>query len=280
LWNNIWEPFSSFSDRAARDIIIPAEKIVKVFEPFFGAAEEYLKQNPVCLCYYASQRTVMNSEFRKVISLLNTARWFTLPGSVKERQATIIEDWFLDFIHPEMARSPSPELPAEGSNDPISPVLNNVHGLHLPRRQKPQSQAVISSSVGAGGRIDIWTKTYNNAQSGNIRDVAEQYYANITITPPLDTTNVHNVPQIVFQLARETTQYTSTLLTPIINFRRTRPDDNEIFTIARFGTSEELQRALFNGKASLNDCDTKGRSLINVNHTICRSLTFVCLNAS
>jgi hypothetical protein len=264
FWNNIWVLSSNCSDQMARDIFMPAEKVLRVFEPILRAAEENFKQKIPEILGDTQRREVAASDFSKVIEVLNAAALFKLSRSSDERQATFIEDWFLDFIRPEMVRSQSPETLAEDERNSIIHTRNGAWALDSFRRQRPQSHAVITSTVGRGGRIDIYTRTYTNTQNNNETDTAEQYYANITVTPPWHVVGVQHIPQTLCRLARETTIHTSTLLTPIISFRRIRPDDDYIFTIARSGTSEALQMAFSNGEASLHDCNPQGRSLISV----------------
>jgi hypothetical protein len=200
-------------------------------------------------------------ELRKAINLLNTAELFKLPRSVPETHATIYDDWFLDYIRPEILRSPSPEISEDDRGSCTTLIKSSTENLSLPKRRESKSHAAISLNIGKDGRIDIWTQTYTRKLNPNETGVVEQFYTNITITPPQDTCSI---PQTVFRLSRETSQYKSTLLTPIMSFRRTRADSDDIFWIASHGTSESLQRVLSSGEASLTDCDTKGRSLVNV----------------
>jgi hypothetical protein len=271
LWHNVWELFLNSSTQAAHDTIMPAERILNVFNPILRAAELDLKAKNSALIFnshrYMWQDTMQQRkealvlELGKAINFLNTAGLFKLPRSAPERHGTIYDEWFLDFMRPEVLRSTSPEIPEDESGNFSTHVRQSTETLSLLKRRKSQHHTAITLSVGNGGRIDVWTRTCNGNFGSDEDDLVEQVYVNITITPPRGT---YSVPQTAFRLSRETSQYKSTLLTPIISFRRTRPDSDDIFKIARYGTSEALQRALSSGKASLTDCDTKGRSLVNV----------------
>jgi hypothetical protein len=283
LWQNVWELFSNCSVQAARDMIIPAERVLGVFNPILRAAESNLKAKFSELLFdfdsymwqdWERQRQkALVLELRKAINILNTAELFKRPRLVPKRHATIYDEWFLDYISPEILRSPSPRIPEDENGDGTTLVQQSLGTLSLLKRRKSQSHTFIISSVGKGGRIDVCTRTCNSNLNTDENDLVEQLFLEITITPPSDT---FLIPQTVFRLSRETSRYRSTLLTPIISFRRIRPDSDDIFQIARYGTSEDLQRALSSGKASLSDCDTEGRSLMNVRrhnptHVLCQT---------
>jgi hypothetical protein len=54
---------------------------------------------------------------------------------------------------------------------------------------------------------------------------------------------------------------------PTLSFRPSRPDDSPVFELAKYGSPHDLVLMIENGYASLNDCNTKGRSLLNVKTT-------------
>lgn len=214
LWGNVWELFSKRSDRTTRDTILPAENILKAFDPILAAAENDLTRNIPYFSYDIMWREAMVSESRKAIGLLKTTGIFKLLCSLDERQTIIIEDWFLDFVQPEIARSPSPDMAGEGSRHSTTLVSKWAPALNL--SQKPQSNTAISLTVGGGGKMAIWTRSYGSVRNTNEVAAVERFVANITITPPCNIEDSHLIPQTVFRLARETTQYSSTLLTPSI----------------------------------------------------------------
>lgn len=273
LWKDLLVLSLEFSGETTRDIFIPAERVLGVLDLILSLAESSsnLKSSWVAgMSHYRdktgknSQPAVIPTEIRNVIDLLKTAELFKLPSSVCETQPTFYEEWFLDYISPDILRSQSPGLfglPEDDGTHPTTLVQDSTEALRLFRRQRSQSHTMFTTKFGRGGRINIWSRTYTNISGTKQPSSIEQCYTNITITAPGD---VRLVPQTVFSLAREISQHGSTLFTPVISFRRTRPDSDEIFRIARNGTSEALQRALFSGEASLSDCDTEGRSLINV----------------
>ena len=54
------------------------------------------------------------------------------------------------------------------------------------------------------------------------------------------------------------------ILPSTISFQSVRPDESHVFELATFGSVEELVALFEAGDASLSDCDSKGRSLLNV----------------
>jgi hypothetical protein len=72
------------------------------------------------------------------------------------------------------------------------------------------------------------------------------------------------IPQMVFSLSEQTINGFNRILVPTLSFRPSRPDDSDIFEVAKYGSPHDLERMIENGRASLNDCNTKGRSLLNV----------------
>jgi hypothetical protein len=57
-------------------------------------------------------------------------------------------------------------------------------------------------------------------------------------------------------------------LKPTISFTAIIPDDSEIFALARGGDLQGIIKHVQQGHASLTDCDTKGRTLLNVRKAI------------
>ena len=60
-----------------------------------------------------------------------------------------------------------------------------------------------------------------------------------------------------------------------ISFSSMIPDDSKVFEIATKGSTEELARLFADGLASSTDCDTQGRSLLNVSFAAC-----LCVSSS
>ena len=53
-------------------------------------------------------------------------------------------------------------------------------------------------------------------------------------------------------------------LTSMLTFRAIVLDDLEVFRVVESGSIRKLRKLLNNGTASLGDCDSKKRSLLNV----------------
>jgi len=69
--------------------------------------------------------------------------------------------------------------------------------------------------------------------------------------------------QMIFELSQQA-ELNSLLLTPTLSLRSTIPDGSKVFDIAARGSLNELELMLYDGRASLIDCDPEGRSLLNV----------------
>ena len=70
--------------------------------------------------------------------------------------------------------------------------------------------------------------------------------------------------QIVIDVASKTYHDRTIYLTPVLTFRAIVPDDSEVFRVVEGGSVRKLKNLLNNGMASLGDCDSMGRSLLNV----------------
>jgi hypothetical protein len=119
----------------------------------------------------------------------------------------------------------------------------------------------------AFGRVDIivQTKTSSNASgqpstpslaSGELEDPFE---ARTIITSYKDAIAM---PQVIFDIGKQTD--VNKLSMPTLSLRSTIPDDSKIFDVVKFGSPRDLQAMIYDGLASFNDCDTNGRSLLNV----------------
>lgn len=72
--------------------------------------------------------------------------------------------------------------------------------------------------------------------------------------------------QIVIDLASKTHQDRAIYFTPTLTFRAMVPDDSEVFRVVEGGSIKKLKRLINSGRASLGDCDSMGRSLLNVSY--------------
>ena len=98
-------------------------------------------------------------------------------------------------------------------------------------------------------------------EDGNTESADEAFAAKVVITPT--TTTLSNF-QIIIDLASRTFQNGTAHLTPTLTFRAMIPDDSEVFRVVRGGSVKKLKKLLSSGAASLGDCDSEGRSLLNV----------------
>lgn len=113
----------------------------------------------------------------------------------------------------------------------------------------------------------------------------EAFAARLVVTP---TFNAHSKHQIIIDLAHQIHESYRVHLTPSLSFRALISDDSEVFKIVTKGSVKQIVSLLRRGAASLRDCDTTGRSLLNVSdcsheRPSCKSAANcfkVCLNSS
>lgn len=117
------------------------------------------------------------------------------------------------------------------------------------------------------GRVDIIVQTKNSGSEPDrpstpslASDGLEDSFEARTIITSYENTTA--MPQVIFKLGNQAD--VNNLLWPTLSFRSTIPDDSMIFDVAKFGSPHDLQALIYDGLASLNDCDTNGRSLLNV----------------
>ena len=97
------------------------------------------------------------------------------------------------------------------------------------------------------------------------RETAETLAAKLIITPT--SAQFLNL-QIIIDIASREYQDHAVHLTPTLTFRAIVPDDSEVFRVVEGGSVRKLKKLLDSGAASLGDCDSMGRSLLNV--SLCR----------
>ena len=95
----------------------------------------------------------------------------------------------------------------------------------------------------------------------NTESADEAFAAKVVVTPT--TTTVSNF-QIIIDLSSYTYQNRTVHFTPTLTFRAMIPDDSEVFRVVQRGSVKKLKKLLSRGAASLGDCDSLGRSLLNV----------------
>lgn len=89
----------------------------------------------------------------------------------------------------------------------------------------------------------------------------EEFSARVAFTPASNTSSKF---QFLLDLSQKLTNGNNILSTPILSFRSIIPKTSDVFRIVQYGSVYELRKALSEGCASLTDCDSKGRSLLNV----------------
>ena len=99
-------------------------------------------------------------------------------------------------------------------------------------------------------------------EDSNTESADEAFAAKVVITPTT-TTTLSNF-QIIIDLASKTYQDRTVHFTPTLTFRAMIPDYSEVFEIVQRGSVKKLKKLLSSGAASLGDCDSEGRSLLNV----------------
>ena len=100
-----------------------------------------------------------------------------------------------------------------------------------------------------------------DAEEQDTESAEEAFAAKLLITPV--SAPISNF-QIVVDVASKTYHDRTMYLAPILTFRAIVPDDSEVFRVVEGGSVRKLKKLLDSGKASLGDCDSMGRSLLNV----------------
>jgi hypothetical protein len=186
---------------------------------------------------------------------------------------------------------------SHSENDPLgNDNCRNASGVRLPNLPESRHEAgnnrqkehisyhrrrIFSlSRYAAFGRVDIIVQTKSpsgyleSSSTPNFaRDALEDKFEAKAIITSCD--NAIAMPQVIFDIGNHTG--VNSLSIPTLSFRSTIPDNSKIFQVAKFKSPRDLQTLIRDGLASLNDCDTNGRSLLNVSIIIHRAkviLTF------
>ena len=112
-------------------------------------------------------------------------------------------------------------------------------------------------------RLDAIFKRFLLPDAGDqdTESADEEFAAKLLITPvSVPSSNF----QIVIDLASKIHQNRITYFTPMLTFRAMIPNDSEVFRVVKGGSVKKLKKLLSSGAASLGDCDSMGRSLLNV----------------
>ena len=100
-----------------------------------------------------------------------------------------------------------------------------------------------------------------DAEDQDTETADEAFAAKLLITPT--SASVPNF-QIIVDIASRAYQNRTVCFTPTLTFRAMIPSDSEVFRVVEGGSTKRLQKLLSSGAASLGDCDSMGRSLLNV----------------
>lgn len=106
-----------------------------------------------------------------------------------------------------------------------------------------------------------------DAEDQDTESADEAFTAKLLITPvSAPKSNFQIVIDVASKKYHDRTMY----LTPMLTFRAIVPDDSEVFRVVEGGSVRKLKKLLASGAASLGDCDSMGRSLLNVSN--CRAV--------
>ena len=106
-----------------------------------------------------------------------------------------------------------------------------------------------------------------DAENQDTESAEEAFAAKLHITPVSAPSSNF---QIVVHVASKTYHDRTMYLTPTLTFRAIVPDGSEVFRVVEGGSVRKLKKLLDKGTASLGDCDSMGRSLLNV--STCREV--------
>lgn len=127
-------------------------------------------------------------------------------------------------------------------------------------------QSIVRSWTLQHSRLDAIFRTMllPDAEDQDIESSDEAFAARLLITPAsAPSSNI----QIVIDLASKTHYDRAIYFTPTITFRAMVPDDSEVFRVVEGGSVKKLKKLISSGRASLGDCDSMGRSLLNVSQS-------------
>ena len=125
------------------------------------------------------------------------------------------------------------------------------------------SPNIVRSWTLQHGRFDAIFRTMllPDAEDQDTEIANEAFTAKLLITPT--SASVPNF-QVIVDIASRAYQNRTVCFTPTLTFRAMIPSDSEVFRVVEGGSTKRLQKLLSSGAASLGDCDSMGRSLLNV----------------
>ncbi len=112
-------------------------------------------------------------------------------------------------------------------------------------------------------RDDILTDEFD-------REIVDVFEGTINLIPASDFSRT----KISTSFLQKSTVNGYMSLKPTLSFTAIIPDDSEIFTLTRRGDLQGIIDHVQQGHASLTDCDTKGRTLLNVRKAISMTVDF------
>lgn len=83
--------------------------------------------------------------------------------------------------------------------------------------------------------------------------------------------------QIIVDIASRAYHNHTVYLTPTLTFRAMIPDHSEVFRVVQGGSVKKFKKLLNSGAASLGDCDSAGRSLLNVGLFLARKIILILI---
>lgn len=106
-----------------------------------------------------------------------------------------------------------------------------------------------------------------DAEAQDTEQADEAFAAKVFVTPTLAQFSDF---QVIIDIASRTFRNRTIHFTPTLTFRAMIPSDSEVFRVVDAGSVKKLKKLISNGAASLGDCDSDGRSLLNV--SLCKDL--------
>ena len=124
-------------------------------------------------------------------------------------------------------------------------------------------RSIVRSWTLRHARLDASFKTMllPDAEGQDTDCTNEAFAAKLLVTP---TSDLPSSFQIIVDIASRAYQNRTIYFEPTLTFRAMVPDDSEVFRVVEAGSVKKLKRLLSNRAASLRDCDSMGRSLLNV----------------
>lgn len=124
-------------------------------------------------------------------------------------------------------------------------------------------QNIVRSWTLQNGRINASFKTMplSNPEDQDTISAGEAFAVKLLVTPASTSLSSY---QVIIDIASIAYQNRTVCFTPTLTFRAMVPSDSEVFRVVEGGSVKKLKKLLSSGAASLGDCDSMGRSLLNV----------------